>query len=279
MNFAFSALLIFLLLIPGILFNYGYLKGFGRRNGPTAIKRYGDYLVHSTIYALILNSLWALWISWIVPISIDWDAVIRLLSNKFAEEDGLPAISDHMAEVVLYVLGLYFVSAALGYFFHKAVRAAKLDKQYPLFRPDDMWFYMLSGEIVEFTDAPFSKKLSADNVDVFLTAIVTHGVHTYQYRGFVFDFGYNEHGELDWISLLYFDRFLLEKKSPGAQEESDGGFFKDWFKRERSKSKEQREENESTDSLIVLKYSEMNAIGLTYISLQKTTKPLSSEIY
>jgi len=261
MNFALSALVIFLLLIPGILFNYSYLKGLGRRDGPIAIKHYGDYLVHSTIYALILNSVWAFGASRIRSISIDWNAVIQLLASKFSEQNGLPPISQHMSEITFYLLSLYAASALFGYLAHIIIRRTKLDKRFSLFRPDDLWYYMLSGEIGEFKENPFPEKFSSEDVDVLLTAVVTHGEQTFQYRGFVVDFGYDNQGDLDWVSLIYFDRQLLEQE---PSRESRKGQMPS-----QHPTNETKENGHFENALMVLKYSEMNAIRLTYLSLRK----------
>ncbi len=287
MELIFTALVIFLLLLPGIIFNYSYLKGFGRRNGPIAIKKYSEYLVHATIYALLLNVLWGKGISFVLShissIRIDWDIVSLLLLSEKIQSQQIVHVSNHLLGISLYLLGLYGISAFLGTILHRYVRWQKLDKRSAFFRPDDLWHYMLTGEIIEFPGSPIREECddSSGPVAVFLTAVVTHGDKPYLYSGFVMDFGYTRGGEISWIALLAFDRNPFEdaygalppmsliKRGEENRKDKPRRQLRLPFIRQKNNEDDSGNDADNTlNSFIVLKYNEVCAITLTYLRIQ-----------
>ncbi len=289
MEFAFPSLVIFLLLLSGIIFNYAYLRGLGRREGPVAMKRYREYLVHATIYALILNATWGFFFSlaarrcfsW----NVQWYVLLRLLmGGQQIKENQVEIIADHLFGIAVYLLSLYLLSAILGTLAHGIVRRLRLDKRYEIFRPDDLWFYLLSGEILEFPkvtrelwgiEEDITKNIDLKGLGVFLTAFVHHGEKTFLYGGFVWDFGYTRDGNLDWIALRFPVRIPHdEETAPTASPLSLFQRFRHVsFGREFSNNPFTEGGDERTDfladTLLVLQYAEMSAITLTYIYMKK----------
>jgi hypothetical protein len=58
MNIAFPALLLFLLVLPGIALRYTYLKGFWSWNSPVSIQSISDEVAYSLVWAAILHVVW-----------------------------------------------------------------------------------------------------------------------------------------------------------------------------------------------------------------------------
>ncbi len=288
MEFAFSALVIFLFLLPGIIFNYAYLRGLGRREGPVAMKRYSEYLVHATIYALILNAVWGFLFSWAVQYLVSWDVqwnvLLKLLmGGRQIKENQIEIVANHLFGIASYLLSLYFVSAILGTAAHIIVRKLKLDRKFRIFRPDDPWFYLLSGEILEFPEVTEElweieshvKNIDRKQLSVFLMAVVNQGEQTFVYGGFVWDFDYTHDGNLDWIALRFPVRMPNDEEAAPTTSPLSlfQRFHKLIFRRESSDNPPTEEKDERPDfpleSVLVLQYEEMSTITLAYLYTRK----------
>ena len=225
MSFAFPALLVFLVVLPGIILRYAYARGTWGWASPTSMRRVLDELAYGVAFSIGLHWAW-LKLAAAVGAHPDLRAVLALLIGNFGPNNSLlhyslDAVADNPSGVAAYFLSLYLASAFAGNVSHRIVRATKLDHRTRLLRFNNYWYYMLTGEILRFREgAPPSPEPDG----VYLSAVVNHGPANYLYRGIVADFTFDGDGRLDTIVLTDAHRRPLSSDRPrdGTGEPSEG---------------------------------------------------------
>jgi hypothetical protein len=264
MNFAYPALLLFLLVLPGIILNYTYARGFWRWNSPTSIERYSEQIAYSIIAASILHLGWAYFLSFF-GFDIDLEAVLVLLTGAFGPDDQyltttVQTLTNNPGRIAFYFYGLYLLSAILGISGHLFVRKTRLDRTTRLFRFTNEWYYLLSGEILEFAETPAEPR-QFDGV--YLSTIVQHGNENYLYRGIVFDFSYDRTGKLERVILRLAHRRLLsaDRKHDQPRDTGDPGFGDD------------ARYYDIEGDFFILNYEDMHTINIEYFALTDPSEP------
>ncbi len=151
MNIAFPALVILMLIMPGVLLHYYYNKGYW--NSPVVINSIQDELIRGVIFSIPVHYFFILLLSLYPDFkSIKYDSLIVVLNGLInSEESGLQneiilSISKNLWFVIGYFFGVNIFSVFLGVIGHGIVRGLKLDLIIPFFRFDNEWFYLLKGE-------------------------------------------------------------------------------------------------------------------------------------
>lgn len=211
MNIAFPALFILLLVLPGIILRYTYARGPWRWESPTSIPNLSDEIAYSVALAVGLHVFWLV-LADALGHPADLRSVMSLLTGSYGRnaeyfERSIRSVSDHYVRVGLYFISLYIASAAIGLTLHSAVRRFGLDRRTRILRFRNEWYYLLSGEIMEFGESPEP----APAIDgVYLSAIVDHSDGSFLYRGIVRDFTFGRDGQLEKIILTLAHRRKLE---------------------------------------------------------------------
>ncbi len=212
MNIAFPALLIFLLILPGILFRYAYRKGFWR--SPVRLHSVSEEFTQGVFLALIIHFIALLVIKTLFKVEIRFDSLLLLLT-------GWPGLSDQYIidyidsavtvpyAVLGYAIAINAISYLLGFGLHWFVRRCRLDLRYDRLRFDNEWHYLFSGEAVVFTIPRKDRKFTIirellheyrDAVTV-ITCIVNLHDASYFYLGVLWDYYFDRSGQLDKILL------------------------------------------------------------------------------
>lgn len=257
MEFALSALLILILLLPGFIFQNVYNKGYWRWNSPTSNPSITEQLPIGVVIAGILHFIW-IFLASATKHPVDLNAVMMLILGTYGYENknfetAIHSVTNHPRSVLFYFTSLYFASAFLGYGVHKLIRMFKLDRKTKFLRFKNEWYYLLSGEVTEFKELKniYEKGLKGyGEVDgVWLSAVVHHVERDYLYKGFVADFYFDKAGNLDVVLLRSISRRVLSKDlSPDVMDERYFEIAGDYF---------------------VLRYSEMSTINIEYLFLKK----------
>ena len=236
MNLAFPALFIFLLTLPGLLFRIGYRRGpNGAWKHPFVIQSLGDEIAWSLGLAALFHAaaIWA-WQHFRGPINLKYPLALLVSSKDGMVESAIERTASGADAVAVYFFLLGFGSYLFGLFAHFLVRSQGLDHRCRLFRYDNPWFYLLSGESLQaiLPDQPKSwwsrlcswwplgRPRKADVVKI--SAAVKQGNDVYLYVGKLESFEFDRAGQLDRLVLSQASRRLLSKdRMPEAQNEHD----------------------------------------------------------
>ncbi len=219
MNFAFPALLAFVLLLPGIILRFSYARGSWGWSSPISMRRLSDDFAYGVVFSIALHSVW-LGLATLGGHPADLKALLALMAGNFGPNNALlpetlEAFSPYYLWIAAYFLTLYASAALLGYVGHRVVRAAHLDHKTKLFRFNNYWYYMLRGEVLLFAESRAEEVEPPDGV--YLSAVVSHSSRNYLYRGLVYDFTFDDDGTLDTIVLTDAQRRdLMEDSVPGT---------------------------------------------------------------
>jgi hypothetical protein len=257
MSFAFPALLVFLLVLPGIILRYSYARGPWGWASPTSLRRVSEELAYGVTFALVLHAIWLVLVRRL-GFQPDVDSMVLLLIGNFGEggrylERVLTSVSGSYPSVAGYLVSLYGASAVAGNLGHRAVRRLKLDHSTKTFRFDNYWYYMLTGEVLDFREnAGEGRRVDG----VYFSAVVDHSSGSYLYRGIVSDFTFDRDGALDTIVLAdAHRRKLTDDREEGAPRATVGPSVPD------------ERYYEIRGDFLVLRSSEVRTLNLDYFAV------------
>ncbi|MFM9089293.1 MAG: hypothetical protein ACKOPT_14365 [Cyanobium sp.] len=273
MNFAFPALLIFLLALPGILLRMGYRKGVnGAWKNPFVIQSLGDEIAWSSIFAGVLHILWVRgWNHFKGPVDFASAMSLLVATNGGLVKDAIEKTSRGAGDVVLYFSTLVVFAYSVGVGAHWLVRSRGLDHRFKMLRFDNPWFYCLSGEFISSLPPeswiqwrplwwPSGNKEQADVVRV--SAVVKHGSDAYIYIGRLVDFEFDRNGQLDRIVLsetsrrqLSMDRDQRDRYGNANPVTHDKRFY------------------EIESRYFVIRYADISTLNITYHLLLEADHP------
>lgn len=261
MNVAFPALLVLLLILPGIIVRYAYARGSWGWSSPTSFRNASDELAYGVIFAVGLHAF-ALSLAHRLGHHADLAALLALLTGSFGRDDEryaatVRAITDHPGAIATYFLSLWFGSALIGNRAHAFVRRFRLDRRFRLLRFRNEWWYLLKGEVLEFPESPeYSREPRPESL-VYLSTVVDHASGSYLYRGIVVDWTFDREGQLDTVVLIFAHRRSLgddRTNDPSPRERGERGapddrYYDIWGDR------------------FVIRYSELRTMNLDYFTI------------
>lgn len=262
MNIAFPALLLFLLVLPGIALRYTYFKGLWRWNSPISIQSISDEIAYSLVWAIMLHLVWCSIVSFLGFGKPDLKSVLILLTGGGAGrseglQSAIAATVESPYRVVGYFLSLLIFSGLLGLLAHIAVRSLRLDRTKKALRFKNEWHYLLSGEVLEFSEfQPFENQGRIDGV--YLSAIVKQGKDDILYRGIVADWLLDSKGDLDRILLRSTHRRKLENdREPGQTRNKEDLGYKD-----------DPRYYDIEGHFFVIRYQELTTVNIEYVFVE-----------
>ena len=266
MSFAFPALLVFLLVLPGIILRYSYARGPWGWASPTSLRRVSEELAYGVAFALVLH---AVWLPLVRGLGFEphVESMLLLLIGNFGDGDRyldrvLGAVSQPYPQVAGYLVSLYMASAVSGNLGHRVVRRLKLDHRTKTFRFDNYWYYMLTGEVLDFPEnAGEGRRVDG----VYLSGVVDHASGSYLYRGIVSDFTFDRDGGLDTIVLAdaHRRRLVDDREDHGAPRAAVGPSMPD------------ERYYEIRGDFLVLRYSELRTLNLDYFAVTLEESPMA----
>lgn len=140
-------------------------------------------------------------------------------------------INNHLATFFLYSIGLFLFSILSGYISSRFIRWRKWDKKFKLFRFQNQWYYIFSGEILnmkKFEEAhrvSFNRngKFNHDVSTTYADILVSMDEDRRElYTGYVVDYDLNSEdiSKLDKIYLLDTYRYKKKTQTEDTQEEA-----------------------------------------------------------
>lgn len=145
MNIAFPALLIFLLILPGLVFNSSFYK---IENTPLTYIPFTSKTIISSVVTIILHTLglWAL-INFFHYSLDGWQLLLLLISGGSGKEYTTAVTSvtvHHLFLISSYLLTVYAVAYLFGKVLRFLINRYQLDK-FSIFEIDSPWYYLFKG--------------------------------------------------------------------------------------------------------------------------------------
>lgn len=262
MNVAFPAVIIALLILPGIVFRYTYSRGSWGWTSPVSFRTASDELAYAAIFAVVLHVAW-LGAASLLGHRADFPSLLAFLTGNFGPNAAvynraIGSVSDHALEIAAYFLSLVGVAAIGGRWSHWFVRRTRLDHHTEVLRFKNEWYYLLSGEVLRFGGREAPREVSG----VFLSAVVDQGKDCFLYRGIVSDWSFDAEGNLDNVRLRFTHRRLLGADAKEKATAKAGDYV----------AADERY-YEVRGDVFVLRYSEMRTINLDYFVVNEDTEP------
>jgi hypothetical protein len=256
MNFALPAVLIFLLVLPGILLRYTYARGLFKWNSPDNLRPIADEIAYSILSATIIHMFFGLILYCFLSIRIKIDVVLMLLIGSFGKDSKnfdycIQSVADSPVPIGIYFLIVNGLSAYIGHASHECVRKHKWDLKYKFFRFRNEWFYLLTGEINCFAEHVQEKNGKPDMVAI--SGVIDCHDKSYLYVGRVVDFHFDKEGNLDRMLINEAQRRELchDKKSNTSLRELKKRFYP------------------IDGNYFILKYSEVKNLNIKYMYYEK----------
>lgn len=264
MNIAFPALIILLLVLPGILMRYTYRKGLFWKS-PVILGPITDEVGGGIIAALILHAICLCIVDCCSSLTVDFEALLILLTgwpklDIRQEQDVLNAISNHHTAILIYLIGANLLGILIGYGLHWFVRARHLDLRYSALRFSNEWHYIFWGERRAFDQRHSEiKDLFKKKVDMtFISAVVDEGGQSLLYWGVLSEYYFNRAGDLELIVL---------EKAARRQLSADRQIEKDLEEDEEEESEEEERFYPIRGDYLTLRYENIKNLNIQYITL------------
>ena len=207
MNFALATLTLLVILYPGFLFRRFYFtEEFSREYFKQSIP---DLIFSSIVPAFIIHIIgYFLFIKGRTQIDV---LTIGTLLSGTSDADkvtrAFKAVYEESPFIIKYFAGVSFVGVAAGLLTKLIVRKLKLDRKIKLFRFQNEWHYIFSGEILDFPKVPGK----AEDIDCsYVDALVKTDEGTVIYTGLLADYILTKEGGIDRIYLTDVKRRFLK---------------------------------------------------------------------
>ncbi len=243
MNIAFPALLIFLFVLPGFVFNLAFFK---TDNTPLNYIPLTHKAIVSFVVTIILHTIWLLCVCYLLHLYIDLDLILVLIAGvqgvKYSE--AITSITAHeLISTAMYLITMYAFAYALGKSLRLGIRYFKLDEKYGLFRIDSPWYYLFSGYDWENGEP--------DGVRIAATSEIAG--RGYLYIGWLDKFYLDNAGNIERLILTSTVRREIKKDKKVADENAER-FYRiegDYF---------------------VLKYAEIKSLNVQFFKIEEISK-------
>jgi hypothetical protein len=129
MNIALPALLIFLFILPGFIFNLAFYR---TENTPLNFIPLTHKAIISSIVTLLLHIIWLVIITLVLSYKINFELLLILISGLQNESfsSATNSITTHnLFCLFIYLLSIYLSAYFIGLFFRWCIKHFKLDKR------------------------------------------------------------------------------------------------------------------------------------------------------
>ncbi|WP_075341196.1 hypothetical protein [Tenacibaculum agarivorans] len=200
MNIAAVSLAIFIIVLPAILARRIYFtkelsKSFTDKNTLQEI-------FSSLFLAGFIHSFWIT----IVEnrgYKIDFDIILKLLFNARAI-DSYDSISENIYSIIKYFSSITVISVIFSYLLRNIIRYFKIDRKTNLFRYDNNWYYLFSGEVLDITEYNSDDTISSNDINQRLVDVLTKSnSEEIIYRGTLVDYQLDKNNSVEYIVLSY----------------------------------------------------------------------------
>jgi len=186
LNIAFPALLLFLLILPGLLFRRGFL------NPPLPATSLTDEIAWAVIPAVILHLSATALIESTTDYRVDFGTLGQLLlgvQRDVAIAADFRELGRYLRPIAYYNLLLWTVSFVLGWALGTIVYRFSLDRRYAWLKRSNDWRDLIDGRLLPRQEFDY----------VWLDAMVKSGSGTTIYSGIMSEFIYSADGQIEAV--------------------------------------------------------------------------------
>ena len=270
MNVVLSALIIILLLYPGITFRAVYFKG--RRSDGVYRLRVNilrqpiwEQVTASLIPALLIHLFCTQAITiygYLTDFQINYGFLYAFLRNE-----PLPSsvsLNWYFVEFCGYLSMTFSLSLLAGAFARSYVSNNRLDTKITLLRFSNEWFYWLTGRILE-SDEDHKDR----NIDLIaIHALAETKENTIVYTGFLHDFVLADaNNGLDRIVLFNASKSVYKKTARSSKQVTKQSEAETGEQTEQSEYYERLEKRDIAQEYLVIPYSQIRNMTISYIDL------------
>lgn len=189
MNLAFTTIALFLIFAPGILFRYSYYSyPLSKKYSKSSLV---DEIALAIIPGLLIQIIGYFLVKYFTSYEIDISQLGKLLLGTKTDDQTksvFDSIQANLKEIFYYNLLLNILSFKLGDWLKRGTKVLRLDKKVAAFRFSNEWYYIMSGEILDF---PFIEGDSTNIDFVVADILVTDGKETIIYSGVLVEYYLN----------------------------------------------------------------------------------------
>ncbi len=258
MNIAFSTLLLFFLLLPGIFYRrFYYSEEFSKQYFR---ETFFGIFISTFIPSLLFQAIWLLFAK-SVQYEVDLKMVFHLISAT-ADAATFQNIEQNLIPILGYNLSMLISASILGRLSKNIVRMQKWDRKYKHFRFQNAWHYILKGEFFDFPRANITlEKDTVEDIEfVFVDALVELDDIAIIYDGILVDYELNKTGGLEHISLKNVQRRFIHINSLQPPIDKDETLYP------------------IQGHIMVLKYSELKNVNFSYYTLERDEDVLTPRL-
>ena len=212
MEFALSALIILILLLPGISFRKGYFSE--EFSSQYTVKDFFQLFVNTFIPSLILYFL-AIPIVLLFGYEYNISTLIGLISsNDKIFFDSVEKLKEYQNEIFIFHLIINSVSFFIGFFLKNYFIKNSYDSKIEFFRYKNIWHYVLSARFINFKRSQVSLIVNkVEDVDItYIDALISIGDNLFIYNGMLVDYQLASEGKLDFLIVKNVQRKHIDKK-------------------------------------------------------------------
>lgn len=207
MNIALATLTLLVILYPGFLFRRFY---FTEEFSKEYFKQSVTDLIFSSIVPGFLIHFFGYLFFLQGRTEIDVFTIGTLLSgtsDPVKVTQAFKAVYEKALTIISYFIGVSIIGMIAGLLAKLIVRNFKLDRKFKLFRFQNEWHYIFSGEILDFPKVPGK----AEDVDFsYIDVLVKTNEGTVIYSGLLADYILTKDGGIDRIYLTEVKRRSLK---------------------------------------------------------------------
>lgn len=209
MELALGALILIIILLPGISFRKGYFSA--EFSNQYTIKEFFQLFGNTFIPSIVLYMA-AFPFALGTGYTYDLKTLIGLLSSN---DDLLPEAVKKVEEFKLQIFVFQFLinsfSFVIGSYIKNYLVAKSIDSKNEFFRYKNIWHYMLSAKFIEFERSQISLRVNkVEDVDItYIDALVNVGDTVYIYNGMLVDYQLASEGHLDFLIIQEVQRKKL----------------------------------------------------------------------
>lgn len=199
MNIAFTTILLFIILAPGLLARISYNSS--KLSIHNSNKNLVNELTWSIIPSLTLHIIFIALIQNCTLYYIDFEQLGNLILGASVSSEvsqSFNQLGEFKYEIFFYNLLLYIFSFFFGYLFRKIIRQCKIDRKIRYFRFSNKWHYIFSGECLDFKDVPDKYE---DITDKIINVLCKVNGSSIIYTGEIFNYYIDDKGELEGVHL------------------------------------------------------------------------------